>query len=283
MSFSPGKLQRESLSPKRDSSPFTPVKQQPIQSTKWPLSPEITYSSKNADEIVAAAKAKISRWSDGYTNVEIPKQQVPAPQKSKFLPKASPKFDPRQTALNKLAAKRIALAKSKAKSGVKVGNKLLFSNPTDNKVCEVVNKPQESSLTPASIQISLGNFNNRFAPPSGCSTTTDKPTASIAPMMSSTPSPRQPPVTASLTFVSVAESVDIIPQPVIAKSSIGDKNVSGLDLSGPRPVSAQLLQAMQATLTEGGNPNVTNSSSTTSASLAVAEVLSKQRTGRLNH
>lgn len=238
MSFSPARSQPDSISPRSGCSPVH--KQREVQSTKWPPSPENT-SSTTASEIVAEAKAKISRWSDNFLDNEPTKQPIPAPQKTKFVPKTSPKFDTRQAALNKLAAKRIALAKSKAKAGIKFGSKVP-AEPGPDDCKPAASKPPDS----------LKHFTSGL----DSSSTGDKPPASKAPV---TP-------TANVTQSSSASDAKNKQTTLVADSNISTNmcasnghqqvNVKSSHLpsgSVDRPVSAQLLRAMQATLVEQDN------------------------------
>lgn len=190
--------------------------------------------SATGAHIVAAAKARLAALSQHLSvTKEEPTSSAAEPSaaaaKVKLAPKASAKFDTRQAALNKLAAKRRALAKSKAKTVVPPTTKL--STPTKG----------ESALTAAatvtqssSIQISLKSFNSKFT--AAATSAMDKPTASIAPIMSLSS------VSGSnRSTVTTVPSTGSVAAPQLSSPSLMEHKAEPVQ---PSP----LMQAMQATL-----------------------------------
>lgn len=237
-----------SMSPEPPPEPASPHRSQPeIQSTKWPPSPDNQHPPTAAAEIVAEAKAKISRWSIGQVTDDAAKEQkssVTAPAKTKFVPKAAAKFDSRQAALNKLAAKRIALAKSKAKAGLNFNSKLSSPSKVDEaKAIETKTMESKPAWT-SSIQISLSSLSNRSSSLIGNSSVSEKPTASIAPIMSSTTN--QTPVTVATVSMSHAAPVIVPVSPLVTAPNEAGDNAEKVEVLPPP--SSQMLQAMQATL-----------------------------------
>jgi len=242
MSFSPARSQPESdsmsMSPSSDI--VTDV-QSCVQSTKWPPSPEISISTSTsisasavaAAEIVAEAKAKMAMWSSHLVEDKdySSTQPVPVPPKTKFVPtKSSPKFDPRQAALNKLAAKRIALAKSKAKAGVKPSIKIQFSGKSSHTSLTTSTAPlrnEKEAVGSSSIQISLSLSTHTS---SSAVAAVDKQASSVTTMPSS-------------SAINALSNIS-------ANNNMSDMGPSMLDPNSAsnRPTSVQLQQAMQATL-----------------------------------
>lgn len=256
MSFSPARSNPDSMSMSPSNTPdASPQKQSAeIQSTKWPPSPEDLQSAAAA-EIVAEAKAKISRWSEHFqADSDSEDKPVSAPAKTKFVPKVAARFDSRQAALNKLAAKRIALAKSKAKAGLSFNSKLSSPSKIEDTKASVTRT--DDSASSSSIQISLSSFANKFSTAGGSTSAgNEKPTASIAPIMSSTSSQPPAPAVHSLPPVTSTQqlpvSIDNIPAPSTVTAtmtpSVKPNDTSNKVAHVPQP-SSSMIQAMQATL-----------------------------------
>ena len=216
MSFSPARSQPDSMSMSPGTRSPSPLNLQESQSTKWPPSPD---HASISSEIAAEAKAKLHKWSTGPLNEEPVRPQIPAPQKTKFVPKVSPKFDARQAALNKIASRRLALAKSKAAAGIgRVGVKPATVNtePVKTKDSKVV------EATPA-MKISIKSFGGGGVV---TSSSADKINSSAC---------------ASTTSADVSSSNDVIHN---------EANVKLATVDAKRPTSEQMRQSMQATLEE---------------------------------
>lgn len=213
MSFSPAQSNPDSMSISSKSGSSSPTGAPDVHSTKWPPSPE---HSATPSEIVAEAKAKISRWSGQYAEEDVVKRTVPAPQKTKFVPKVSPKMDPRQAALNKLAARRLALTKKNAAI-----NRDSIRLPTvTTEFTKLKDAKGANGSTSSSIQISLRNL------PS-CAGSDNAPVGNLT-------------TSAVLTSTSTSLSATAPPHSSAEKRTEVCK----------KPASQQLIQAMQATLLE---------------------------------
>ena len=253
LSFSPARSHPESMSmsPSSQQDSATPERSQPeIQSTKWPPSPENQTPPSAAADIVAEAKAKISRWSIGHVTDDSSKEEktsVTAPAKTKFVPKATTKFDSRQVALNKLAAKRIALAKSKAKAGLNFNSKLSSPSKVDEAKASETKVLESKQRTSSSIQISLSNLSNK-SNSSGNTAVNEKPTASIAPIMSST-SNQTPETVSTSTSQPAPAGTGVSVSPIVTRIQVSESSIKVVSVSGELPPpSSHMLQAMQATL-----------------------------------
>lgn len=163
MSFSPV---RSTPASRSTSPPETGASQE--YSTRWPPSPD------KSNDIVADAKARLAAISQHFSEPKQ-KSEVQAPVKTKLVTKISPKIDNRQAALNKLAAKRIALAKSKAKTTSSTATAAKPSSP--GKASETAEAAENTKKQQASVSQAI------LAPT--VTLGAEKPTASIAPIMAS--------------------------------------------------------------------------------------------------